>query len=250
MKAERKKHASQSSSGQNGEIPSIHDMVNAKEENLDQYLINDRNPRQSLVDRLLPADTTIEQYYREQYRELYPLAQSVYDVENLSTDDLIKVAFAKEIPVGSSMIVLRKQISLIPGTSELKIEYDLFNTGTQVFECCFGTEFNITLLAGNADNRYYYVDGGNITDRKLNSFGEWGEADSMGMIDEWLNINWRLSWSKKTGFWRFPIETISLSEEGFERVYQNSCIFPFWKISLKPNQRWNVSINMLIKRSV
>ncbi len=247
---ERKKHGPHARGGQENEIASIHDLVTAKEENLDRYLIYDRNTRQSLIDRLLPADTTIDQFYRESYRELYPLSQSNYNTENRSTGGEICVIFSKDIPAEQGTIFLRKQLTLVPGTTELKIEYELVNTGGQVFECRFGTEFNVTFLAGNADNRYYYVDDGNITERKLNSIGEWGEAGSMGIIDEWLNINWSLSWSKKTGFWRFPIETISLSEEGFERVYQNSCIFPNWKISLKPNQRWNVFIKMLIQRSV
>ncbi len=248
MKAERKKHSVHTPSGQDGEIPSIHDMVTAKEENLDRFLIYDRNARQSLVDRLLPVHTTLDKYYREEYQELYPLAGSRYEAENQSTDDEVRVLFTKEIPAECLPLMLSKQITLVPGTSEMNVEYDLVHTGSGDLEFLFGTEFNITLLAGNADNRYYYVDGGNITDRKLNSIGEWGEAESMGMIDEWLNIDWRLAWTKKTGFWRFPVETISLSEEGFERVYQNSCVFPFWKIKLKPNQRWNVSINMSIKR--
>lgn len=242
--------AAPQSQGQNAnnEIASIHDLVSVKEKNLDQYLIYDRNLRQSMNDRILPKTTTLEQFYREKYTELFPLTRSDYQTENRSSNENVHIIFSKSFTLDAGLMHLHKQVRLIPGKSEVEFEFEIKHAGDQPVEFRFGSEFNITFLAGNADDRYYYVDDGTVTDRKLNSIGEWGNAGSVGIIDHWMNINWKLAWSPKTSFWRFPVETISLSEEGFERVYQNSCVFPFWDIVLKPEERWKVKILMTIQR--
>ena len=38
--------------------------------------------------------------------------------------------------------------------------------------------------------------------------------------------------------WEFPLETVSLSEEGFERTYQGTVLLAHAKISLQPGQVW------------
>jgi alpha-amylase len=54
--------------------------------------------------------------------------------------------------------------------------------------------------------------------------------------------------NKKATLWRFPIETISMSEAGFERVYQGSVILPNWKIRLGNSKTWQVTIEQYIER--
>jgi len=39
--------------------------------------------------------------------------------------------------------------------------------------------------------------------------------------------------------WISPIETVSESEEGFERVYQGSQILGVWNVALDPAQPWS-----------
>ena len=68
----------------------------------------------------------------------------------------------------------------------------------------------------------------------------------MGLKDEWLKIDIQLIFNKNTNVWRFPVETISQSEGGFERVYQSSVVIPNWKIHLYPLGEWIVEINQKI----
>jgi alpha-amylase len=42
--------------------------------------------------------------------------------------------------------------------------------------------------------------------------------------------------------WWFPIDTISNSEHGFERIYQGSCLTFSWLIDLAPCQRFATTI--------
>jgi len=49
-------------------------------------------------------------------------------------------------------------------------------------------------------------------------------------------------------FWRFPVETVSLSEAGFERVYQSSVVIPWYQINLNPEEE--VKINLLLQTTI
>lgn len=42
--------------------------------------------------------------------------------------------------------------------------------------------------------------------------------------------------------WRFPIETVSQSESGFERIYQASSLLLHWALRLQPGQDWPVRL--------
>jgi len=48
--------------------------------------------------------------------------------------------------------------------------------------------------------------------------------------------------------WRFPIETVSMSEAGFERVYQNSVVVPLWEVDLAPGDIKNIAFDLEIEK--
>jgi 4-alpha-glucanotransferase len=53
-------------------------------------------------------------------------------------------------------------------------------------------------------------------------------------------------WNRPGNVWRFPVETVSQSEAGFEKVYQSSAVFPNWKIDLGPQDHWQIEITQRI----
>jgi alpha-amylase len=56
--------------------------------------------------------------------------------------------------------------------------------------------------------------------------------------DGWQRIRVALHAPGAEQFWISPIETVSESEEGFERVYQGSQILAVWHPSLSPAKPW------------
>jgi alpha-amylase len=99
---------------------------------------------------------------------------------------------------------------------------------------------NFGLQAGHAEDRFYYDENGPLNLKYLDSVGSIENEQFIGLCDEWRKLDIRISLDKPASIWRFPIETISLSEGGFEKVYQSSVVFPNWKISLKDS--WQVRI--------
>jgi alpha-amylase len=49
-------------------------------------------------------------------------------------------------------------------------------------------------------------------------------------VDEWQGVRIALEGEPQPLWWMVPIETISQSESGFERVYQGSAILAVWKV--------------------
>jgi hypothetical protein len=68
----------------------------------------------------------------------------------------------------------------------------------------------------------------------------------IGLRDEWLGIDYHLVWNRQCNVWRFPVETVSQSETGFEKVYQSSAIFPNWQLDLMAGESWEVEITQRI----
>jgi alpha-amylase len=114
----------------------------------------------------------------------------------------------------------------------VKIVYHLENRSGEVINTRFGVEFNFGLQAGHADDRYYHIHGKKLDDFYLNSTGIIEKSTELSLQDEWRKLNIELTSQEECTLWRFPIETISLSEAGFERVYQSSAVVMLWDLQL------------------
>ena len=52
-------------------------------------------------------------------------------------------------------------------------------------------------------------------------------------IDANFNFSLRMDFSSKADVWQFPIETVSLSESGFERTYQGTVVALLKRLNLQ-----------------
>ncbi|MFI5290710.1 MAG: alpha-amylase/4-alpha-glucanotransferase domain-containing protein, partial [Polyangia bacterium] len=110
--------------------------------------------------------------------------------------------------------------------ARLEAEY-LVTAPGEPFRVTFGCEVNLTLLAGDAPDRYYRIGGRELADRRLASRGE--TEGALELVNEWDRFLVRLSSAPATSTWRYPLETASQSEGGFERTYQGSVLTPLWR---------------------
>ncbi|HET7149775.1 MAG TPA: alpha-amylase/4-alpha-glucanotransferase domain-containing protein, partial [Candidatus Acidoferrum sp.] len=62
------------------------------------------------------------------------------------------------------------------------------------------------------------------------------------MEDGWQRVRVSLHAPLSEGFWVAPIETVSESEEGFERVYQGSQILALWRPPLTTQKVWSTRL--------
>jgi len=62
------------------------------------------------------------------------------------------------------------------------------------------------------------------------------------MEDGWQRVRIALHAPLVEEFWVAPIETVSESEEGFERVYQGSQILALWRPPLISQKTWSTRL--------
>ncbi len=92
-----------------------------------------------------------------------------------------------------------------------------------------GLEIVLNLLAPNVPDRYIEFAGG----RKPLEWSGVVEGSRVRLADEWQDVAVEIEARGASQLWISPIETVSESEEGFERVYQGSQILGVWNVTLR-----------------
>ncbi|MFQ5650828.1 MAG: alpha-amylase/4-alpha-glucanotransferase domain-containing protein [bacterium] len=235
--------------GEHGDnVASIHDMVRMKEKGLETHLFFDWYRRASCIDHFLGAGTTLRGLSQCDYAEAGDFVQSPYSYAVERSDSQLAVHLWREGRVetdgGDVPVYLEKKLSVQGEGAEIGISYTIKNLGHRACSLWFGAEWDFALLAGDAPDRYYQIPGHELADPRLRSSGEVAEVPELRLVDEWLELMIVMRIDPVATLWRFPIETISQSEGGFERIYQSSVVLPNWRIKLKPNERWQAHLGL------
>jgi alpha-amylase len=157
------------------------------------------------------------------------------------------VSLEREGTVEGLGVRVRKELTARSGEGGFTVRYQIANIADEELNTVFGTEFNFSLLAGNAPDRYYDIPGHTLDKRHLASTGETNNVSLVSIVDEWLKLRLTLSFSQPAMLWRAPVETVSQSEAGFERVYQSSMVMPLWRMSLGAGKSWDMEIRVKIE---
>ena len=81
----------------------------------------------------------------------------------------------------------------------------------------------------------------------MEAAGDFNDVDKIGLRDKWSGIEVDISYSEKSRLWVYPVETVSQSEDGFERTYQGTAFLPIWRLNLKPQEEWDMNISLNVK---
>jgi len=234
---------------------SIHDRVRFKEEGLEDKLIYDRLDRYSFMDHCLNPSNTFEGFKSGAQEELIVFEDRPYQWEH--GDDPVdpQAPFVLRLRresiddnSGEKHLAVQKIYRFDPKRAALEVSYSLHNKGGKPLDFVWVVEHNFTLLAGDAADRTYVLPEGRLEDSRMASAGVLSDIQTLGMRDEFFGFELQLKYSPAVELWRFPVETVSQSEEGFESVYQGSCIAGCWRVQLEPGQSWQVQAGLEIKK--
>ncbi|MFQ5483308.1 MAG: alpha-amylase/4-alpha-glucanotransferase domain-containing protein, partial [Nitrospinaceae bacterium] len=230
-----------------GEPRSIHDRVRLQDPALADALIYDRLDRLAFMDHLLPADISLEQLQSGSFADRADLAGHPYlaaPSPPLPPDNPFRLHLTRATGAGPGgpPITLTKSYTFDPVRARVQVDYHLASQGNQPLVGVWGVEFNFTLLAGDAADRYYCLE--TQEDRRLISAGEIQQTSRFAARDEWSGFEIRWTLAPAARVVRFPIETVSQSEDGFEKTYQGSCLWFLWDLELEPGgeREWTVEL--------
>jgi alpha-amylase len=230
-----------------GEAKTIHDRVVVKEEGLQHHLQYDWYDRASLLDHFLETGSDLASFMCSKDHEAGDFVLGTYTANLRKQKDAVVLVLEREGTAAGLRARLRKTMLLRPSHPEFVVRYEIANGDREELNTTFGSEFNFSLLAGNAPDRFYEIPGHILDQRNLASIGETGNVGRVSLVDEWLKLKATLEFSQPAILWRAPVETVSQSEAGFERVYQSSMVMPLWSISLAPGKAWKAEIRVRIE---
>ncbi|HVN95734.1 MAG TPA: alpha-amylase/4-alpha-glucanotransferase domain-containing protein [Syntrophorhabdaceae bacterium] len=208
----------------------IHDLIIAKEEGLDEYLHYDWYGRACLIDHVMGQDATLEAFYQSSYYEPGDFVVEPYQGTVKKSKKAVELLLerAGHFRKGGVCheLTIKKQVLLSEGQSELQVTYLIEGNVRERF--LMGIEFNFAFL-GSGGDRYLKTDEGRypLTVREILP-----ASKRVTCHDPYQKIDVSLAWDLPEAIWTFPVEVVSLSEQGFERNYQSTMIMPVWTIDL------------------
>jgi 4-alpha-glucanotransferase len=235
----------QAGTGTQGAAVSIHERVRAKEAGLEKLLKYDRWRRQAF--RLL----------------VFAKERGASDYQELRLDAHAELAAGRyeTVKAGGMETVVRRECADGLGAEkkfsfartgegfEVRCEVKLTSSRKEALEAQAGIEMVVNLLAADEPDRYFE------TGETRHPLGWAGAAKGpiLRAVDEWRGVTVEMTAEEAREFWIAPIETVSDSEEGFEKVYQGSQILAVWPARLEPGGEWKGVLRLRVtpgKRTV
>jgi 4-alpha-glucanotransferase len=235
----------QGRTGEGKTATSIHDQLMSKEKGLSALLVYDRDERRSGLVRLLDAgaaDAAPADLAALRYEELGSSAGGEWTLEEVGQASITLMR-------RDAGLELRKTIMLGFGRLDptLEIRLDVDNRDGLDVDAQLALEFNLNLLGGGGNPAAYYRwptgesrhdERGDLAPGIPLAFGNEHSGVEVTAVPE---PPARQTW--------YPIETVSNSEAGFERVYQGSCLLLRWPLRLSAGERRSFGVRFEITQA-
>ncbi|MCS7283657.1 MAG: DUF1926 domain-containing protein [Anaerolineae bacterium] len=244
--------------------PDRPDGVRVKEPDIHTRLFHDWYRRAAFLDHFLHPETTLDAFYRSQYGEQGDFVNQPYQAQ------------VKEDPAGLTLILTRegivwvgersvpvqveKRFVVTPGNDLLTVHYRLTTHDNARCVLRFGVEVNWGILGGGSDRAFLQIlRGREKIRRRPTDTGEVWETTGLTFglpFPPLEGMNWQgaggipqvtLTLSAPATLWHFPLEAVSNSEAGYERVYQGTCTLLWWDVVLEPDQPWEATLQVALK---
>jgi 4-alpha-glucanotransferase len=230
-------------------VASIHEQTRVKEPGLERFLQYDRWARHAFRVMLFDPSRTPADYAALRLGEDAWFAGGEYAVRKSEAHgaELVCEDAHFGLSGGAAPVVLTvtKRFSFRPAPRGFQVSCEIGLKFKQppALPLAVGLESVINLLAPAEPDRFFKTPEG----RKPLRWSGVVPGPRLRMEDGWQRVRVALRAPGAKEFWIAPIETVSESEEGFERVYQGSQILAVWHPALVPQKTWSARLVWDIK---
>ncbi len=250
-----KKFQSKDNSRREEEAKSIHKRSPKTKSVLGKRVIYDGYRKESLIDHFFPSATRLADFVAGRAAELGDFVTAPYspDVKQSRGKTTLKMERSgllryggRELPLGVTKVIEAKGAKGAKNSdASILIRYCLQNLSEEEVEFSFGVEFNLSMSAGKGPGRYYAFDDG-IPAGSLAIKRCFPSQNGATVTDEELGLAVRFEVYPAADIWVCPVETVSQSEVGLEKVYQCSTVLPKWDLALAPGAKWRAQVRQII----
>ncbi|NLE74928.1 MAG: DUF1926 domain-containing protein [Actinobacteria bacterium] len=267
-----------------GRAVSIHDEVRVKEPGLHRLLRIDPFPRDAFLDHFYPKAFRRQDLQDASIVDLGDFATGSYEVLPNHAEDKQQMPLVQLRRVGLVAgwnVALSKCLQLEDDRLRMTYRMEILHSAlrpSRPADVYFAPELTVNLLGGSAPGYCVLIDGVKPTAYALGDEGTHVGAESVTLIDGTRNLSVALCWEAYTsrhddpadadappGDWIFPpsgtafqqtttatlhrhgVWTVSLSEDGFEKVFQGTALIPAWPLSLRTGEILDARIVLTVR---
>ena len=229
---------------------SIHDVVRTKESDLSAHLHYDDHERRSGLVRFLEPGTKPAKYAAARAREIGDFLDRPFEVVTLDRGRLVLARDGHvETADGPRAVRVEKVLTLggDRATPSLGLEVSVENRSDGPIEALLGVEWSITMLGGGGNPAAWYEVAGRRTAHDTG-----GNASGVARVEQgndYIGLSLATTASPAADAWWAPIETVSNSEAGFERIYQGTGLLLSWPLRLAAGARTVVRVDQVVAAS-
>ncbi len=110
---------------------------------------------------------------------------------------------------------------------------------------CVGIEFALNMLGGGGNPSAWYAVGGDRGSFDARRVAD--RADHVGMGNSYIGVELESRPQPAAAAWWSSIETISVSESGFEGNHQGGCLLWVWPLRLEPGEMARFELANLVR---
>jgi alpha-amylase len=232
----------------------IHDTFAAKEPGLAAFLHYDRHERRSGHVHLLAADgsTSVEQLQHETYFEMGDFVEGAFEPMKIEDDRLVVRRLGSlDVDGINRALAVTKTFRFGGGRLDpsLALEVEVENPGDSVLAFELGVGWNANLLGGGHNPAAFYeTETGERSPHDV--AGEVAEASSIAFGNDYEGVRVEARPEPAARLTWYPVETVSNSEGGFERVYQGSSLLFRWPVSLAAGESRTYAVRFAVTQSI
>jgi hypothetical protein len=226
--------------GQGGQaVASIHDTVRVTEPGLAARLFYDDHERRSALVRALPLDATPQDWATVALADRGDAVDGAYDLVEAVVG---RAVLRRDATVAEGTVRVTKTVTLAGGRLDptLDVRTELENVGATIVEVRLGLEWTTTMLGGGGNPAAWWAIGPERTGHDV--AGTAVDVATFAQGNDAVGVAIQTTVEPPAEAWWAPVETVSNSEQGFERVYQGSGLLLSWPLRLEPGERWTATV--------
>ena len=217
----------------NNETHSIHNQ-SADGLEIKNDIIFDNHDRWLLIDHFYESKVEAKDLFYNKYKEAGDFINALYDI-NFKDDNVTIKRLGKFL---NQDVLITKTIMI--NTESIFIKIELQNSSEENLNCYYNPEMNFSLLGGHTKDRYYNF--GN-KQHYLDSIGKFTGSD-FSIVNDYDKFKININSSLSDAVLYYPVQTISISESGYDKIYQSSVINPIYSINIKPKEIFEINLSL------
>ncbi|MGZ9160318.1 MAG: alpha-amylase/4-alpha-glucanotransferase domain-containing protein [Candidatus Limnocylindrales bacterium] len=221
---------------------SIHDTFRVKETGLVEYLVYDTYERRSGLVRVLRPDATPKDWAMARVDDLGDMVDGAFTLVDLQPGCLVT---RRDATIAGAAVSVTKSLTLGGNrlAPTLTLEVTLEHRAGPPVDARVGVEWSTTMLGGGGNPAAWWDVRGERTAHDRSGAGS--DLSTISQGNDYIGISITTTTSAADVWWA-PIDTVSNSENGFERVYQGAGLLLSWPTLLDVGGRWTRTITHVV----